>query len=157
LAPRYRVKRLFGAVDSDRRAAGGEVTLGGDDLVVVLTELHALGSPGVEVGLHVDGAGAALVLADGPVLVEGLGAVDGGLVDTLGLRNLVGRAVCGDGALDAGRRGWVVGTKVLNDVVLNEGVASPAVDGKVGVTLGAVGTGVGNGAWKCQYFWVFEV
>lgn len=118
----------------------------------MLTELHALGGPGVEVGLHVDGAGAALVLADGPVLVEGLGAVDGGLVDTLGLRNLVGRAVRGDGALDAGGRGRVVGTEVLNNVVLDKGVAGPAVDRKVGVTLGAVGTGVGDGAWICQYF-----
>ena len=115
----------------------------------MLTELHALGGPGVEVGLHVDGAGAALVLADGPVLVEGLGAVDGGLVDTLGLRNLVGRAVGGDGALHAGSRGRVVGTEVLNNVVLDKGAAGPAVDGKVGVTLGAVGTGVCNGTWTC--------
>lgn len=134
------------AVDGDLSAAGGEVALGGDDLVVVLTELHALGSPGVEVGLHVDGAGAALVLADGPVLVEGLGAVDGGLVDTLGLGDLVGRAVGSDAALDGSLRGWVVGAEVLNDVVLDERVAGPAVDGEVGVAVGLVATGVGDGA-----------
>ena len=36
--------------------------------------------------------------------------------------------------------------EVLNDVVLDERVASPAVDGKVGVAVGVVGARVGNGA-----------
>jgi len=35
--------------------------------------------------------------------------------------------------------------EVLNDVVLDERVASPAVDGKVGVAIGVVGTRVGDG------------
>lgn len=112
-------------------------------------ELHALSSPCIEVGLHVDRAGAALVCADGPVLVEGLGAIDGGLVDALGLRDLVGGAVGGYGALDGGLRGGVVGAEVLDDVVFDQGVAGPAVDGEVGVTAGVVGTGVGDGAGDC--------
>jgi hypothetical protein len=115
------------------------------------TELHALGSPGVEVGLHVDGTGAALVLADRPVLVEGLSTVDGGLVDTLGLGDLVRGAIGGDGALDCGVGGGVVGAEVLNDVVLDQRVAGPAVDGEVGVALRVVGAGVGDGAIVCQF------
>lgn len=115
------------------------------------TELHALGSPGVEVGLHVDGTRAALVLANRPVLVEGLGAVDGGLVDTLGLGDLVRGAVRGNGALDCGVGGGVVGAEVLNNVVLDQRVAGPAVDGEIGIALGFVGTRVGDGAIVGQF------
>jgi hypothetical protein len=63
------------AVDGDAGRAAGEVALSGNNLVVVLTELHALGGPRVEVVLHVDGSAGALVLADGPVLLEGLGTL----------------------------------------------------------------------------------
>jgi hypothetical protein len=63
------------AVDGDAGGAAGEVALSGNNLVVVLTELHALGRPSVEVVLHVDGSAGALVLADGPVLLEGLGTL----------------------------------------------------------------------------------
>ena len=42
--------------------------------------------------------------------------------------------------------------EVLNDVVLDERVASPAVDGKVGVAVGVVGTRVGDGTdtWSAK-------
>lgn len=113
------------------------------------TKLHALGSPSIKVSLHVDGAAAALVGAHRPVLVEGLGAVDGGLVDALGLGDLVRRAVGGDGALDGGLRGGVVGAEVLDDVVFDQWVAGPAVNGKVGVAVGVVRAGVGDGASRC--------
>jgi len=112
-------------------------------------EPHALSSPGIKVGLHVDRAGATLVLADRPVLVKGLGTVDGGLVDALGLRDLVGRAVSGDGALDRRLGGGVVGAEVLNDVVFDQRVAGPAVDREVGVAVGFVGARVGDGAGVC--------
>lgn len=70
-------------------------------------------------GLHVDGAAGALVLADGPVLLEGAGSINGGLVDAGGLGNLVGGAVGGESALVVGVGGWVVGAEVLDNVVLN--------------------------------------
>ena len=54
------------------------------------TKLHALSSPGIEVRLHVHTTAGALVGAHRPVLLEGLGAIDGGLVGALGLGNLVG-------------------------------------------------------------------
>lgn len=47
--------------------------------------------PGVEVSAGVDGARSALVLPDGPVLGEGAGAGDGGLVGAgVGALHVVG-------------------------------------------------------------------
>ena len=112
------------------------------------TQLHSLSSPSIEVSLHVNRATAALVGTHRPVLLEGLGAVDGGLVGALGLSDLVGGAVSGDGALDGSLRGGVVGAKVLDDVVFDQRVAGPAVDGEVGVAGWVVGSGVGDGAKK---------
>jgi len=43
-------------------------------------------------------AAGALVLADGEVLAESAGALDGGLVHLSVLADLVGRAVAGDAA-----------------------------------------------------------
>ena len=63
------------AVDGDAGATAGEVSLSGNNLVVVLTQLHALRSPSVEVSLHVDASTGALVLANRPVLLESLGAL----------------------------------------------------------------------------------
>ena len=109
-------------------------------------ELETGAGPGVEVVLHVDGAAGALLLADGPVLVEGGGAIDGGLVDALGAVDVVDTAVRGDGPETGGARARVVGAEVLDDVVLYERVASPAVDGEVRVAVGGVGAGVVDGA-----------
>lgn len=52
-------------------------------------ELEALVGPGLEVRGHIDAAAGALVLADGPVLLEGRGTLDGGLVGTGRLEDLV--------------------------------------------------------------------
>jgi hypothetical protein len=116
----------------------------------VLAELEALGSPGVEVGLHVDRTAGALVLTNRPVLLKGRGAIDGRLVGTSSLGNLVRRAISGDGALVLGVGRRVVGAEVLNDVVLDERVAGPAVDGEVRVAVGAVGTRVGDGTGRSR-------
>lgn len=96
--------------------------------------------------LHVDGAGRALVLTNRPVLLKGPGAVDGRLVGAGGLGNLVRGAVRGDGALVLRLRRRVVRAKVLDDVVLDERVAGPAVDGEVRVAVGVVLARVGDGA-----------
>ena len=142
-------KRLR-AVDGDGRTAGGEVTLSSHNLVVVLTELEALGRPGIEVGLHIDRTAGALVLTNRPVLLKGRGAINGRLVGTSSLSNLVRRAVRGDSALVLGVGRRVVGTEVLNDVVLDERVAGPAIDGKVRVAVGAVGTRVGDSTGRSR-------
>ena len=138
------LKNLW-AVDSDGRATSGEVALSGNNLVVVGTQVHALAGPGIEVSLHVDRAGRALVLTNRPILLKGPGAINGRLVGAGRLSDLVGRAVRSDSTLVLGLRRGVVGTEVLDDVVLNKRVAGPAVDGKVGVAIVVVGTRVGDG------------
>lgn len=156
-----RSDRLLG-LDVDLRATAALVSLGGDDLVVVLAEVQALASPGVEVSLHVDAATDTLSLADGPVLVEGLarispaicalrevtylGAIDGGLVVTGGLGDGVGSAVGLEGTKVLSSAAGIVGAERLDNVVLYERVASPAVDSEVAVTLGVEGTAVVDGA-----------
>lgn len=139
-------RRNLWAVDSDGGATSGEVALGGDNLVVVGTQVHALAGPGVEVRLHVDRAGRALVLANRPILLKGPGAINGWLVGAGRLSDLVRGAVRGDGTLVLRLRRRVVGAEVLDDVVLDKRVAGPAVDGKVRVAVVVVGTGVGDGA-----------
>jgi len=56
----------LGSLHIDVRAARRLVTLSGDNLVVVLAQVHAVTSPGVEVVLHVDAASDALLRADRP-------------------------------------------------------------------------------------------
>jgi hypothetical protein len=126
--------------DSNVRGTRGLVTLSGDNLVVVGTELQAKLGPGVEVVSSSDGTRRALVLANAPVLVEGSGTRDGGLVGADALVDIVNGAVGGDGAHVLETAAGVVGAVGLEDVVLDEGVLAPAVDGEVGVTLGRVGT-----------------
>lgn len=149
------VKNLW-AVDGDLGVTSGEVTLGGNNLVVVLAKVHALAGPGVKVSLHIDGAGRALVLTNRPILLKGPGAIDGGLVGTGRLSDLVGRSIRGDGTLVLGLGRGVVGAEVLNDVVLDKGVAGPAVDGKVGVAVVVVSTRVGDGTVSMLVYVVYQ-
>ena len=121
--------------DGDGRGAAALVALGGDDLVVVGAELETGLGPGVEVGADVDRARRAVALADRPELVEGAGALDGGLVDTLRLGNGVGAAVLVDGAELGRLRRRVVVAEGLDDVVLDQRVLGPPVDGQVAVAL----------------------
>jgi hypothetical protein len=126
--------------DSNVSGTRGLVTLGGDDLVVVGTELQAKLSPGVEVVSSSNSTRRTLVLADAPVLVEGSGTGDGGLVGANALVDIVGGAVRGYGAHVLETAAGVVGAVGLENVVLDQGVLAPAVDGEVRVTLGRVGT-----------------
>jgi len=98
----------------DVSASAAAVALSRNDLVVVRAKVEAIASPGVEVGLHVDGAADALVLADRPVLTEGPGAVDGRLVGPGGDVDVVVAAVGGDAAKVLSTRAGVVGSEVLD-------------------------------------------
>ena len=109
-------------------------------------EAHAGLGPGVEVVGDGDGAAGALAVADGPELLEVGGALDRGRVVALADAHLVDAAVAGHGALVRGARRRVVRPKVLDNVVLDQRVARPAVDGQVAVAVGAVGPAVVDGA-----------
>lgn len=106
---------------------------------------HSSGGPRVEVVSGGDDSAGALGSADGPDLVEGRRTDDGGLVHAQGLVDVVRSPVGGDGAqLFRGASGRVISAEGLNDVVLDEGIGDPTVDGKVAVAAGVVGTSVGD-------------
>lgn len=108
-------------------------------------QLHARSRPRVEVVSSRHGAAGTVGLADGPELVERRGALDGRFVHALRLVNVVGSAVRGDRALLGGARGRVVGTEALDDVVLDERVGGPTVDGEVTVADGGIVAREGDG------------
>lgn len=58
-------------LDCDRRRPAALVSLRSKDHVVVGTQSQTSSSPGIEVVLDGDAAADTVVLADGPVLVEG--------------------------------------------------------------------------------------
>lgn len=115
--------------NSDVGGTGAVVTLGRDDLVIVASQFHVKGRPCVEVGTDIDGTASTVVGADRPVLLEGRRPLDGWLVGAGRLEDLVGTAVHCDGTLCLCSRGGVVVAEALNDVVLNQWVLGPAVDG----------------------------
>jgi hypothetical protein len=133
-------------LDIDGRRATALVTLSSQDLVVVVSEVHAGLSPSIEVVLHVDGAAGALVAADRPVLVESLSTVDGRLLVTGGHVEIVGVTVGVDSTSVLSLATGVVRAVALNDVVLDERAASPAVNAKVSVALRVEGTSVVDGS-----------
>ena len=57
-------------------ASTAEVTLGSENLVIVLTEIHVVLLPSIEVVGGRDRAARALALTDAPELLERLGSVD---------------------------------------------------------------------------------
>lgn len=104
-----------------------------------------------------DGTARPLAGPHRPILVEGRGALDAGLVDTLGAVDVVGAAITADRAEQRGSRRGVVraipphtlgpetqmgqGTQasedlpvVLNDVVLDQRVGGPSVHTQVSVS-----------------------
>lgn len=75
----------------------------------------------------------ALRGADGEVLLEGRRALDGGLVDLSVRVDVGGAAIARHGALVRRASGEVVGTVRFDDVVLDQRVGSPPVDGEVSI------------------------
>ena len=113
------------------RAAGTLVGLGGHDHVVVFTQGHPRIRPGVEKDLGVHTSADTLLVADGPVLLEGGGAINGGLVRAGALVEGVGAIGCVDGTPVLAGAAGVVLAVILDDVVLDQWVAGPAVYGEV--------------------------
>jgi hypothetical protein len=106
--------------------SGSAESLDSEHLVVEVAGRESRLLPGSEVVGDGDSSAGALVLADGEVLAESAGALDGRLVDLGVLADLVGRAVAGDAAdgLGAADRARVVAV-VLHDVVLCIEVSFP--------------------------------
>src|SRR5579875_554613 len=119
---------------SVHRAALATVGFGTEDHVVEGAELEAEVSPGVEViargygMIGTDGGAAPLI----EILVEGGRALDGGLVYLGVLVGFIDMAIAGHAALLRARNDGAE----LADVVLDERICGPAVDGDVVVAAG---------------------
>jgi hypothetical protein len=119
--------------DGHHRRAAALVPLRRDDLHVERAHGEPERLPRVEVVAGRDRAAGAVRLADAPVLVERRRALDRGLVDARAFVDVVRAPVGGDGALVGEPAGRVVRAEVLGDVVLDERVRRPALDGEVRV------------------------
>lgn len=112
--------------------------LGSNNLVVVRAQRQASLGPRIEVGGHVDRPAGPLGLPNRPVLVEGRRAVDAWLVDPLRPVDVVSTAVRRHGTEAGSPSAGVVGSEVLDDIVLDQRVPCPAIDGEVRVAIGRV-------------------
>lgn len=99
------------------------------------THIHAKSGPGIKVVRRRDGTTSPLALPDGPVLIEGGSALDGRLVDLLVLVDVVGCAITGDSSFMSHAVARVVVSVAFHDVVFNQRTSSPAVDGKIGISI----------------------
>ena len=145
-APHQRLLQINRRRPAAPRPAVGGIPLGGHNDIVVAAKPHTNLGPLVKVLLGRDGAADALLLAHRPVLLEGAGALDGRLVDARAGEDLVVALLVAEGALGRPR---LVRRQVcvrLDDVVLDQRVARPAVDGEVARARGVVGAGVLDGA-----------
>lgn len=115
--------------------SAAEVALSGEDLVVMGTKLHAVLLPSLEVSTNIDAASGSVVLANGPVLLKGLGTVDRRSVGTGTGEDFVGAAIDLDSSLALSSARGIVGAEILDDVVLDQGVSGPSIDGKVAVAV----------------------
>jgi hypothetical protein len=108
----------------------------------MVTHLHTMLGPSIEMVLRRNSATNPLLRADAPVLRKCLCAVDRRRIHAGARVDFVLAAVGGDGALVGQLAGGVVGAVRVEDVVFDQGRAGPAVDAEVGVAVWLEGAGV---------------
>lgn len=118
---------------SDLGRSTALVTLGRNDLVVKAAHVHSESSPSIEVIRSGHGTTRPLVLTNRPVLVEGRSASDGGLVHLLVFIDVVDRSITGDLSLVGHAATRVVAAVVFQDVVLDQGIGGPTINGEIGI------------------------
>jgi hypothetical protein len=119
--------------DSGRAAA--KVPLRSHDLVVVLAKLEACLGPGVEVVGSRHRPARPVLTTNSPELLERPRALDRRLVRPSRLQDVVHPTVRVHRADLLRTRRWVVRPERLDDVVLDQRVLRPAVDGEVAVAV----------------------
>jgi len=130
-------------LNSDSRRATAQIlpasiTLRSHDHVLVTTKLHTYLRPFTEVPPRCNGSACALLRSDAPILLKSACSVDGRLVRAGTLVKLVCSFLEGKIALQRPRfagRQVAVG---LNDVVLDQGVACPSVNGEISWSSGFI-------------------
>ena len=96
--------------------------------------------------LHVYTATAPLVTSDRPVLLKGPSTINRWLVDACRHINVVITTVAERAAFALPAAARIEIAKVLDDVVFDEWVARPAVDGQISVALRVKGAAIVYGA-----------
>jgi len=133
-----------GAGNSDAGGTGALVALSEEDLVVERTEIQSQVGPSIEVVGGGDSSAGTGAGADRPVLLEGGGTLNRRLVGLgLGVDGIAG-TIAGQGSNLSHSRARVVVDIVLKNVVLDQGVLSPAVNIEIGISIGTEGSIEGN-------------
>ena len=145
-SPSHQPVRLR-TLDGHRGRTAALITLSSKDLIIMRAELLSILGPSIEMILDRNRTTNALALSHRPELLECSSSIDRRLVGSGSLQNVVCASVRGDGALLLSSRSGVVAAVGLDDVVLDQRVACPAVERDVGVDACSVpGTGVGDDA-----------
>lgn len=132
----------LGYNDIGRPAA--TVSLRRNDLVIERPQRHSEFGPRFEVVCSGDGSTGALVRTDGEVLVEGLGALDGGFVGADILVDVVIGSIGGHATLVCATGRGIVSTEILVYIIFYKRLGSPAIDRKVTIAHWLVVGSVGN-------------
>ncbi len=138
--------QVDGARPAAPRPAGRGITLGRHNCIIMAPQLHAILRPLIEMRLGGHRAAHPLLLSHRPELLERPGALNRRLVDPRARKYFVLAFLRREVALGRPR---LVGCQVgvgFDDVVLDQGVACPAVDGEIPRTGGIVRTGVFDGS-----------
>lgn len=130
------------SLDSDAGGSTALITLSGNYHIVMGAKRHAMRGPGVKMVARGHRATDSMRCANRPVLRESLSTVDRRSVDTSRRVDVVGAAIRLNGPLEFTAGAGIVRAKTLNNVVLDERVAGPAVNSQVRVAIGLVSPGI---------------
>lgn len=142
------VRRAGACADGDISGSTAVVSFGSNNLVVVRAEAHAMRGPGTEVVAGGNGSGASVRLANRPVLLECSSALNGRRIGSGSLVDIVCGAVRLNSAFQSSTCRRVICAEALDDVVLDQRIGGPAVDGEVAVPVGTVGAAERDGSAK---------
>lgn len=106
--------------NADVRLAATLVPLDAKGDLVEVAHVHPEVGPSVEMIRDGDGPTRALLSANTPVLVEGGGAIDGWLIDSLCSVDVIGAVVTRDGSHVSFTARWTPGAPAINDIIFYE-------------------------------------
>jgi hypothetical protein len=130
------------------------ITLRRNNHIIMVPKRQSRLSPSIEMRSHVDSATNTLRLPDGPILIKARSTHNGRRIGTAVQIDVVRRAVDSDAAFQLSASGWVISAEGLDDVVLDERVLGPAVNGEVAVASGIEGSAVRDVSGMC---WLFRI
>jgi hypothetical protein len=137
------------SLDIDIRVTTALVSLSSNNLVIMVTKIHLMIPPSIEVIVHVHRSADTLGGTNGPVLLKGFRAINGRLVVTRGNIDVVGSSISVERSLVLCTWAWVIGSVGFDNVVFYEGIAGPAVDGEIAVSGWVEWSTIVDGSESC--------